>query len=189
MRGAYELYEATCTHGRDPAPELWRALMRASLPVGLALLSGAQLDVEFLEGSRELRGRDPALGLDRAPLAIVHPLVMHVVTTEGRGIEKMADLKGKRVGIPREYRIDGVPEEINALWDRGIEWLETPGGTLAGPSRFNHMNWGITELQGLSMLSGQSRPESGETQLPLTTWIIPVVTGVIVLLAVATALA
>jgi hypothetical protein len=39
------------------------------------------------------------------------------------------------------------------------------------------------------MLSGQIRPESGETQLPLTTWIIPVVTGVIVLLAVAIALA
>ena len=52
-----------------------------------------------------------------------------------------------------------------------------------------HMNWGIAELQGLSMLSGQIRPESGETQLPLTTWIIPVVTGVIVLLAVAIALA
>ena len=47
------------------------------------------------------------------------------------------------------------------------------------------MNWGITVLQGLSMLSGQSRPESGGTQLPLTTWIIPVVTCVIVLLAVA----
>jgi hypothetical protein len=30
-------------------------------------------------------------------LAVVHPLVMHVVTTEGRGIEKMADLKGKRI--------------------------------------------------------------------------------------------
>src|SRR6187551_148512 len=30
-------------------------------------------------------------------LAVVHPLVMHVVTAEGRGIEKMADLRGKRV--------------------------------------------------------------------------------------------
>ncbi|HZN25652.1 MAG TPA: TAXI family TRAP transporter solute-binding subunit [Burkholderiales bacterium] len=30
-------------------------------------------------------------------LAVVHPLVMHVVTLDGRGIEKMADLKGKRV--------------------------------------------------------------------------------------------
>jgi aspartyl-tRNA(Asn)/glutamyl-tRNA(Gln) amidotransferase subunit A len=37
------------------------------------------------------------------------------------------DLRGKRVGIPREYRIDGVPDEINALWDRGIEWLKDAG--------------------------------------------------------------
>ena len=39
------------------------------------------------------------------------------------------DLKGKRVGIPKEYRIDGVPAEINALWDRGIEWLKDAGAT------------------------------------------------------------
>jgi aspartyl-tRNA(Asn)/glutamyl-tRNA(Gln) amidotransferase subunit A len=37
------------------------------------------------------------------------------------------DLRGKRVGIPKEYRIDGVPAEINALWDRGIEWLKDAG--------------------------------------------------------------
>jgi aspartyl-tRNA(Asn)/glutamyl-tRNA(Gln) amidotransferase subunit A len=40
-----------------------------------------------------------------------------------------SDLKGKRVGIPKEYRIDGVPTEINALWDRGIEWLKDAGAT------------------------------------------------------------
>ncbi len=39
------------------------------------------------------------------------------------------DLRGKRVGIPREYRIDGVPPEINALWDQGIEWLKDAGAT------------------------------------------------------------
>ena len=38
-----------------------------------------------------------------------------------------SDLKGKRVGIPKEYRIDGVPADINALWDRGIEWLRDAG--------------------------------------------------------------
>ncbi|HKX92145.1 MAG TPA: Asp-tRNA(Asn)/Glu-tRNA(Gln) amidotransferase subunit GatA, partial [Sphingomicrobium sp.] len=38
-------------------------------------------------------------------------------------------LKGKRVGIPKEYRIDGVPAEINALWDQGIEWLKDAGAT------------------------------------------------------------
>jgi len=37
------------------------------------------------------------------------------------------DLKGKRVGIPKEYRIDGVPADIGALWDRGIEWLRDAG--------------------------------------------------------------
>lgn len=40
-----------------------------------------------------------------------------------------SDLRGKRVGIPKEYRIDGVPGEINALWDRGIEWLKDAGAT------------------------------------------------------------
>ncbi len=39
------------------------------------------------------------------------------------------DLRGKRVGIPKEYRIDGVPSEINTLWDRGIEWLKDAGAT------------------------------------------------------------
>ena len=40
-----------------------------------------------------------------------------------------SDLKGKRIGIPKEYRIDGVPSEINALWDQGIEWLKDAGAT------------------------------------------------------------
>ena len=40
-----------------------------------------------------------------------------------------SDLKGKRVGIPKEYRIDGVPGEINALWDQGIDWLKDAGAT------------------------------------------------------------
>nr|WP_283938428.1 Asp-tRNA(Asn)/Glu-tRNA(Gln) amidotransferase subunit GatA [Sphingomonas alba] len=38
-----------------------------------------------------------------------------------------SDLKGKKVGIPIEYRIDGVPSEIDALWDKGVEWLRDAG--------------------------------------------------------------
>jgi aspartyl-tRNA(Asn)/glutamyl-tRNA(Gln) amidotransferase subunit A len=38
-----------------------------------------------------------------------------------------SDLNGKRVGIPIEYRIDGVPAEIDALWDKGVEWLRDAG--------------------------------------------------------------
>jgi aspartyl-tRNA(Asn)/glutamyl-tRNA(Gln) amidotransferase subunit A len=41
-----------------------------------------------------------------------------------------SDLKGKRIGIPKEYRIDGVPADINALWDRGIEWLCDAGAEI-----------------------------------------------------------
>jgi aspartyl-tRNA(Asn)/glutamyl-tRNA(Gln) amidotransferase subunit A len=40
-----------------------------------------------------------------------------------------SDLKGKRVGIPKEYRIDSVPAEINALWEQGIEWLKDAGAS------------------------------------------------------------
>ena len=38
-----------------------------------------------------------------------------------------SNLKGKKVGIPSEYRIDGAPAEIDALWDRGVEWLRDAG--------------------------------------------------------------
>ena len=38
-----------------------------------------------------------------------------------------SDLKGKRVGIPIEYRIDGVPAEIDALWEQGVQWLRDAG--------------------------------------------------------------
>ncbi|HEX9170228.1 MAG TPA: Asp-tRNA(Asn)/Glu-tRNA(Gln) amidotransferase subunit GatA, partial [Roseiarcus sp.] len=36
-------------------------------------------------------------------------------------------VKGLRVGIPREYRVDGMPTEIEALWQRAVEWLNDAG--------------------------------------------------------------
>src|SRR5471030_82309 len=36
-------------------------------------------------------------------------------------------IKGLRVGIPKEYRIDGAPAEIDALWSKGADWLKAPG--------------------------------------------------------------
>ena len=38
-----------------------------------------------------------------------------------------SDLNGKRVGIPTEYRIEGVPAEIDALWEQGVQWLRDAG--------------------------------------------------------------
>ncbi|WP_029006908.1 Asp-tRNA(Asn)/Glu-tRNA(Gln) amidotransferase subunit GatA [Azospirillum halopraeferens] len=37
------------------------------------------------------------------------------------------DVRGLRVGIPREYRVDGMPAEIEAMWQRGVEWLKAAG--------------------------------------------------------------
>ena len=36
-------------------------------------------------------------------------------------------VKGLRIGVPEDYRIDGMPEEIAKLWDQGIEWLKAAG--------------------------------------------------------------
>lgn len=78
-------------------------------------------------------------------LAVVHPLVMHVVTAEGRGIDRIADFKGKRIStgspgsgtevmalrILEAYGINpdkditrerlSVTEAANALKDRKID--------------------------------------------------------------------
>jgi aspartyl-tRNA(Asn)/glutamyl-tRNA(Gln) amidotransferase subunit A len=37
------------------------------------------------------------------------------------------DLRGKRIGIPREYRVDNMPPEIDALWEQGIGWMKDAG--------------------------------------------------------------
>ena len=39
-------------------------------------------------------------------------------------------VKGLRVGIPKEYRADGLTPEINALWDRGAQWLKEQGAEI-----------------------------------------------------------
>jgi aspartyl-tRNA(Asn)/glutamyl-tRNA(Gln) amidotransferase subunit A len=40
------------------------------------------------------------------------------------------DLRGKRVGIPREYRVDNMPPEIDALWEQGIAWMKDAGAEI-----------------------------------------------------------
>jgi aspartyl-tRNA(Asn)/glutamyl-tRNA(Gln) amidotransferase subunit A len=41
-----------------------------------------------------------------------------------------AGVKGMRIGIPKEYRIDGAPPEIDALWEKGAEWLKAQGAEI-----------------------------------------------------------
>ena len=40
------------------------------------------------------------------------------------------DIRGKTIGIPREYRMDGMPDEIDALWSEGRKMLEDAGAKI-----------------------------------------------------------
>jgi len=39
-------------------------------------------------------------------------------------------VRGMRIGIPREYRVDGMPAEIEALWANGADWLKAAGAEI-----------------------------------------------------------
>ncbi|TCA31799.1 Asp-tRNA(Asn)/Glu-tRNA(Gln) amidotransferase subunit GatA [Rhizobium leguminosarum bv. viciae] len=39
-------------------------------------------------------------------------------------------LKGMKIGIPNEYRVDGMPDEIETLWRQGIAWLKDAGAEI-----------------------------------------------------------
>ena len=64
---------------------------------------------------RSMAGHDPkdTTSVDRA--------VPDYEAAVGRSV------KGMTIGIPREYRMDGMPAEIEELWRQGIEWLQAAG--------------------------------------------------------------
>jgi aspartyl-tRNA(Asn)/glutamyl-tRNA(Gln) amidotransferase subunit A len=39
-------------------------------------------------------------------------------------------IKGMKIGIPKEYRLDGLAAEMDQLWQRGAQWLEAAGAEL-----------------------------------------------------------
>jgi aspartyl-tRNA(Asn)/glutamyl-tRNA(Gln) amidotransferase subunit A len=39
-------------------------------------------------------------------------------------------IKGRRIGIPKEYRVDGMSAEIEKLWEQGRAWLQAAGAEL-----------------------------------------------------------
>ena len=40
------------------------------------------------------------------------------------------DIRGKKIGIPREYRMDGMPGEIEALWSQGVAMMRDAGAQI-----------------------------------------------------------
>jgi aspartyl-tRNA(Asn)/glutamyl-tRNA(Gln) amidotransferase subunit A len=51
-------------------------------------------------------------------------------------------VKGLRIGVPREYRMDGMPEEIEALWRQGLDWLRDAGAEVIDVS-LPHTKYGL----------------------------------------------
>jgi aspartyl-tRNA(Asn)/glutamyl-tRNA(Gln) amidotransferase subunit A len=43
-------------------------------------------------------------------------------------------VKGLRIGVPREYRREGMPAEIEALWQQGVAWLRDAGAEIVDVS-------------------------------------------------------
>ena len=47
----------------------------------------------------------------------------------GNYLNDLSDnIKGKKIGIPKEYRVDGMPKEIEKLWEKGIKIIKDNGG-------------------------------------------------------------
>ena len=44
------------------------------------------------------------------------------------------DIRGLKVGIPKEYRVDGMAAEIDTLWQQGIDWLKQAGAEIVDVS-------------------------------------------------------
>ena len=40
------------------------------------------------------------------------------------------EIRGKKIGIPKEYRLDGIDEDIAKMWDNGIAWLKDAGAEI-----------------------------------------------------------
>ncbi len=51
-------------------------------------------------------------------------------------------IKGMKIGVPEEYRVDGMPAEIEALWQRGIEWVKAAGAEIV-PISLKHTKYAL----------------------------------------------
>ncbi|GGE80854.1 glutamyl-tRNA(Gln) amidotransferase subunit A [Sphingomonas prati] len=81
------------------------------------------------------------------------------------------DLRGKRIGVPKEYRVDGMPAEIDALWEQGIAYLRDAGAEIVDVS-LPHTKYAlptyyiIAPAEASSNLARYDGVRYGERELP-----------------------
>ena len=51
-------------------------------------------------------------------------------------------VKGLRIGVPREYRSDDMPAEIETMWQQGLSWLRDAGAEIVDVS-LPHTKYGL----------------------------------------------
>ncbi len=51
-------------------------------------------------------------------------------------------IKGMKIGVPEEYRVDGMPAEIETLWQQGIEWVKAAGAEIV-PISLKHTKYAL----------------------------------------------
>jgi len=51
-------------------------------------------------------------------------------------------IKGMTIGVPKEYRMDGMPDEIEALWRQGVEWAKDAGAIIK-PISLKHTKYAL----------------------------------------------
>ena len=56
--------------------------------------------------------------------------------------ELTKNIKGKKIGIPKEYRVDGMPKEIETLWSKGTQYLKNCGAEIVDIS-LPHTNYAL----------------------------------------------
>ena len=78
--------------------------------------------------AKTVRDARSCCGTWRATIPRIRPRSMRPCPTTrprlGQGV------KGLRVGVPKEYRVDGMSQEAEALWQQGIAWLKAAGATI-----------------------------------------------------------
>ena len=52
------------------------------------------------------------------------------------------NIKGRKIGIPKEYRVDGMPKEIEDLWSKGIDYAKDCGAEIVEIS-LPHTNYAL----------------------------------------------